>query len=237
MNRLRYAILSACLLAFSGSLTSATAGEAGSNVSTKSSSGAKPAPATPEQGEFFRYPAAYLKDFVPNTMTDTVTPEAKKKAIQSMMMANPLSLRDMMSLMVTKKQVKEGVSFDEAVESMKLRANARNFKFIGVSPLYKDVMAVTGKPSPRAEIYSFCDSVTARKVLDYSPEFIAFLPCRIAILEDSKGKIWVVTLDWDVTWMDHSQNPNKLSDDVRARAIEIRETLEDVMTAAANGDL
>jgi len=154
-----------------------------------------------------------------------------------MMMANPLSLRDMMSMMVTKKQVKEGVSFDDAIDSMKLRANKRNFKFIGDSPLYKDVVAITGKPSPRAEIFSFCDAVIARQILDYSPEFIAFLPCRIALIEDAKGKIWVVTLDWNVTWLDYSQNPNKITNELRANAIKIRDILEDIMTATANGDL
>ena len=230
MNRLCKTILCASLLIFAGGLTSAMAGEPGATSNPT-------APKTPPQGEFFRYPAAYLKDFIPNTMSETVTPEAKTKAIQSMMMANPLSLRDMISMMVTKKQAKPGVTFDDVVESMRLRANQRNFKFIGSLPLYKDVMAVTGKPSPRAEIFSFCDSVTARKILDYSPEFIAFLPCRIAVLEDAQGKIWVVTLDWNVTWMDYSQNPNKMSDELRTRAIEIRDILEDIMTAGANGDL
>jgi hypothetical protein len=37
--------------------------------------------------------------------------------------------------------VKAGVSFDDAVDSLKLRANARNFKFVGHSPLSKEVEA------------------------------------------------------------------------------------------------
>lgn len=226
MNRLNLAALSAFLFILASGFNTATA-----------AADAKKTDKAPAQKEYFKFPAQYMKDVMPNTMTGTVTPEAKKKAIQSMMMANPLSLRDMMSMMVTKKQVKEGVSFDEAIESMKLRANKRNFKFVGHSPLYKDVVAITGKPSPRAEIFSFCDAVIARQILDYSPEFIAFLPCRIAMIEDATGKIWVVTMDWDVTWLDYSQNPNKISDEIRANAIKIREILEDIMTATANGDL
>ncbi|HUW50972.1 MAG TPA: DUF302 domain-containing protein [Sulfuricella sp.] len=225
MNRLNLAALSTFLFILASGFNAATAADAGNTGKA------------PAQKEYFKFPAQYMVDVMPNTMTATVTPEAKKKAIQSMMMANPLSLRDMMSMMVTKKQVKEGVSFDDAIDSMKLRANKRNFKFIGDSPLYKDVVAITGKPSPRAEIFSFCDAVIARQILDYSPEFIAFLPCRIALIEDAKGKIWVVTLDWNVTWLDYSQNPNKITNELRANAIKIRDILEDIMTATANGDL
>jgi len=36
-------------------------------------------------------------------------------------------------------EVAEDVSFDDAVEAMKLRANEVNFKFVGHSPLYKDI--------------------------------------------------------------------------------------------------
>ncbi len=227
MNRLNLTALSTLLIILTSGFNAATAADA---------SNTKKAP-TPAPKEYFKFPTQPMTDVMVNTMTETVTPEAKKKAIQSMMMANPLSLRDVIAMMVSKKQVKEGVSFDEAVEAMKLRANNRNFKFVGHNPLYKDVVAITGKPSPRAEIFSFCDAMVARQILDYSPEFIAFLPCRIALLEDAKGKIWVVTQDWDVTWLDYSHNPNKISDEIRTNAIRIREILEDIMTATANGDL
>lgn len=184
--------------------------------------------------DYFQVP---MKEFKANTFMPAISAEAKEKAIQSMMLANPMSLRDMISMMVIKKQAKEGLTFDEVVESMKLRANYHNFKFVGMSPLYKDVVAISGQPSPRVEIYSFCDAMTAREILDYAPEFAAFLPCRIAVMEDAQGKIWLVTLDWNVKWMDTSPNPNKIPDSLRKRAIEIRDILEDMMTAAANGDL
>jgi len=80
-------------------------------------------------------------------------------------------------------------------------------------------------------------SAVGRKILDYSPEFIAFPPCRIAVLEDSARRIWLVTLDWDVTWMDTSAHPDKIGEDLRKDAIRIREVMEDIMLAAARGDL
>ena len=130
-----------------------------------------------------------------------------------MMMLSPLSLRDMISIMADKMPVAEDVSFDDAVDSMKLRANEINFKFVGHSPLWKDIVAITGdEDTPRVEIFNFCDAVVARKVLDYAPEFIVFIPCRIALIEDADGKLWVMTLDWDVNWLNLAQNPNSVLD-------------------------
>ncbi|HEX7157205.1 MAG TPA: hypothetical protein VF229_08320, partial [Burkholderiaceae bacterium] len=54
-------------------------------------------------------------------------------------------------------QVKDGVSFDDAVESLRLRANQRNLKYVGVNHLGKEIEALTGKPSRRIEIFGFCD--------------------------------------------------------------------------------
>jgi hypothetical protein len=49
-----------------------------------------------------------------------------------------------MTVRVLRVPVKAGVGFDDAVESLKLRANARNFKFVAQSALSKEVAAVTG---------------------------------------------------------------------------------------------
>jgi uncharacterized protein (DUF302 family) len=186
----------------------------------------------------FTMPTLPKEEFKPNTFSEGVSAEAKMKAAQSMMLFNPLSMRQMMSMMVAKKKAKSGLKFDEVVDSMKLKANQRNFKLVGHNPLSKDVVAISGKTdTPRVEIFSFCDAIVAREILDYSPEFIAFLPCRIAVLEDAQKAIWLVTLDWDVRWLDTSLNPNKMPESVRAKAIQIRESIELIMEAGANGDL
>jgi len=75
-----------------------------------------------------------------------------------------------------------------------------------------------------------------RMIIDFSLEFIAILPCRIAVVEDAHGQIWLVTLDWDVRWLDTSPNPNRISDDLRKRAMRVRENIEAMMEAAATGD-
>jgi hypothetical protein len=32
------------------------------------------------------------------------------------------------------------------------------------------------------------------------------------VAEDAHKKIWLLTLDWDVRWLDTSKNPNQISD-------------------------
>ena len=172
-----------------------------------------------------------------NTMSPSLSAQAKMNAMQSMMTLNPFSLRQMISMMVAKKKVEEGISFDEVIESMDLRANSLNMKKVGHNTPYKIIAQVTGKPSPRLEIVSYCDVLVMRQILDYVPEFGAFVPCRITVLEDAKGQIWVETLDWDIRWLDTSLNPNRISKKLRANAIKIREKIESIMDAGSKGDL
>jgi uncharacterized protein (DUF302 family) len=182
-------------------------------------------------------PSQSRRDVPANTVSDSISDEAKRNLYQSLMMLSPLSLRDMISIMAEKMPVAEDVSFDDAIDSMKLRANEINFKFVGHSPLWKDITAITGEETPRVEIFNFCDAMVARKVLDYAPEFVVFIPCRIALIEDADGKIWVMTLDWNVNWLNLAQNPNSvLDEELRAEAIRIRDGIRYIMEGAATGD-
>ncbi len=186
---------------------------------------------------WWKMPAPPKHDTPPNTMMPSISAEAKMRAVQSGMMFNPMSLRQMINMMVAKKKVAEGISFDEVIESMDLRANALNMKKVGHNTPYKVIEGITGKPSPRLEIVSYCDVLTMRMIIDYVPEFSAFVPCRITVLEDANKDIWLLTLDWDVRWLDTSPNPNKISEDLRQRAIKVRQMMEEIMEAGANGDL
>ncbi|MBK7025245.1 MAG: DUF302 domain-containing protein [Sulfuritalea sp.] len=174
---------------------------------------------------------------VPNTMRESISPEARANFISSMMSINPFSMQDMIAMMAVKYPAKDGLTYDEVVEAMKLKANELNFKFVGHSPMWKDVVAITGKTdTPRVEFFSFCDAVVARDLLDLSLEFAIFLPCRVAVVEDANRKIWLLTLDWDARWLDTSKNPNQMSAKLRDGAIKIREAIDKIMRAGASGD-
>lgn len=126
----------------------------------------------------------------------------------------------------------EGVSMDDAVESMKLRANQLNFKLVAELPLSKQVEAMTGTPQRRMTIYQFCDALTAKKLLELNPAFAAFLPCRVALVEDENGKGRIIMLN-----MDNMIKAAKLPPELKAKAEEVRDNLLSIMTAGANGEL
>jgi uncharacterized protein (DUF302 family) len=134
-------------------------------------------------------------------------------------------------LQIARIQVQDGISFDDAVESLKLRANQHNLKFVGGNPIYKEIEALTGKPTKRMEIFNFCDGLTANKMLAADPMMIAFMPCRIAILEDKDGKRWVISMMMDLKLI------KMLPADTRQSAERVMAAMKDMMVAASKGDL
>lgn len=172
----------------------------------------------------------------PNTMLPPMSAKAKMATVRTMMATNPMGLRHMINFMVAKKKALPGISFDEVIESVQSKALDLNMRPTGHNTPYKVLRKSFDPNSPRLEFLSFCDLITMRMILDFSLEFSAFVPCRIAVMEDAKGDIWLTTLDWDVRWLDTSPNPNRISDDLRQRALRVRENIELIMQAGATGD-
>jgi uncharacterized protein (DUF302 family) len=182
-----------------------------------------------------------LAQHIPWAMTPMPTVEQKRQMMKAMLpMLNNmgLNIRDIMNYMTTKYQAKPGLSFDEVVESMTLRANQLNLKLVGHSPMIKDIQAVLGDTtSPRMEVFHFCDIAAGREVMRLVPEAIVYLPCRIAVMEDDKKNIWVLTLDWDMAWLDSINGSMGVTPELSKMATDIRDKMDNVMRAAANGDL
>lgn len=163
--------------------------------------------------------------------------ETKQQMFQQMAAAAPMSMRDMFNFMTAKKKVKEGISFDEVIEAMDLKANDVNFKKVAHNKFWKDVSAVTGLPTPRVEVLQYCDAVVGRRMLDFSPEFSVFIPCRITVYEDATGDIWLMTLDWDVSWLAMAWQPgSQLSEELQQDARRIRDAMEQIMEAGATAE-
>jgi uncharacterized protein (DUF302 family) len=180
----------------------------------------------------------------PYEMSRIVSPEEKAALMKQMMpmmnMATKMDVKDVMNLMAVKYQVKKGLSFDDVVESMKLRANQLNFKLVGHSPMWKDFQAVLGDmEAPRIEVFHYCDIAAGRAVLKYAPESLIYLPCRIGIMEDADKNIWVMTLDWDTAWLDSIGGKMGLEKEKEliTFARDIRDKMDNIMKAAAAGDL
>lgn len=175
-------------------------------------------------------------------MNRILTPEEKQRWQQLAMpmtthMAQ-MDARETVNHFAVKYQAKPGVSFDEVIDSMMLRANQINLKFVGKNAISKDFKAVLGDDNaPRIEVFSFCDIAIGREILRVIPEMVVFMPCRIAVMEDADKRIWILTLDWDVTGIDLAGKQVNITPELRQGALTIRDKLDKVMRAGASGEL
>ena len=132
---------------------------------------------------------------------------------------------------VIQRPLEEGVSMDDAIDSMKLRANLVNMMFVAEQPLSKQLKAM-GVESRRLEIFQFCDPLIARKMVDYNPIFAAYMPCRIALVEKPDGKAYLMMLDLNMLIQGA-----KLDPELRALAEQVNQKLTEIMEAGATGAL
>ncbi len=133
---------------------------------------------------------------------------------------------------VWKRQLDEGVSPEDAAEAMSSVATEVNIKAVGILPLSKEVEAKTGEKQRLLTIYQYCNPLTAVKMIEYSDAFSAYLPCRIAMVEDKEGKFWLYSLDMDL--MIHGGKT--LPDDLFKEANAVKNVMIKLMEAGATGE-
>jgi len=133
---------------------------------------------------------------------------------------------------VWKIPVKDGLTAEEVEDTMRFVANEHNIKNVGELPLYKEVEAMSGKPFRFMKVYMFCNAMTAARMLEASDAFAAYLPCRIAMVEDKTGKLWLYTLNMDLMIHGGKTLPPELKDE----AMQVKETILDIMKRGASGD-
>jgi len=133
---------------------------------------------------------------------------------------------------VWKAKVKKGLTADDVEEAMKSVASEHNIKNVGELPLYKEVAAMSGKPYRYAKIFMFCNALTAAKMMDYNDAFSAYLPCRVSLIEDKTGQLWIYTLNMDM--MIYGGKP--LPPELKKEAERVKMVITDIMNRGAIGD-
>jgi uncharacterized protein (DUF302 family) len=126
----------------------------------------------------------------------------------------------------------EGVSKEDAEESMKLVANDMNMKVVGELPLSEQVFAETGEPQRFLKIYEFCDARTARAMIDYNVFISAYLPCRIAMVEREDGSFALYSMNMDMILHGGETLPPALFE----KANRVKTIIQAVMEKGAAGD-
>ena len=133
---------------------------------------------------------------------------------------------------VWKIPVAEGLTAKDVEDTMRFVANEHNIKDVGELPLSEQVAAMTGEEQRFWKIYMFCNPLTAAKMINYSDAYSAYLPCRISLVEDQEGKLWIYTLNMDMMIHGGESLPPELLDE----ANYIKETILDIMNRGATGE-
>jgi len=133
---------------------------------------------------------------------------------------------------VWKVPVKDGLTTADVEQTMRFVANEHNIKNVGELPLSKEIEAISGKPSRYIKLYMFCNPMTASHMFEFSEAFSAYLPCRISLVEDGQGKLWLYTLNMDM--MIYGGKP--LPPDLKEEAIQVKDTMLDIMKRGASGE-
>ncbi len=131
---------------------------------------------------------------------------------------------------VLKMGLADGVSPDDAGEAMRSKAAELNMKLVGYQNVGEEVRN-RGIDAPRLEIFQFCDPEDAVKMVQFNTIYAAYMPCRIALVEDSDGKIWLEMLNLDMIISAYPLPP-----ELQAIAISVNGTMLDIITAGATGE-
>ncbi len=131
---------------------------------------------------------------------------------------------------VLKMSLADDVSGDDAAEAMRSKAAELNMKLVGHQNVGLELQN-RGLDSPRLEIFQFCDPEDAVKMVKFNTLYAAYMPCRIAMVEDSDGKIWLEMLNLDMIIQAYPLPP-----ELQAIAITVNGTMLDIITAGATGE-
>ncbi len=127
----------------------------------------------------------------------------------------------------------EGVAPADAEQVMKFVANQHNISGVGELPLSEQVELMTGEKQRFLKIYEYCDPRTAMQMVDYSDAFSAYLPCRIALVEDKDGHYALYSLNMDLM----ISGGRHLPPDLKKEALRVKQIIRDIMERGATGEL
>ncbi len=133
--------------------------------------------------------------------------------------------------------VAPGLSAAEVEDVMDSVAGEHNLKRVGESQLFSDehrdtVVTLAGIPYRFSKTLMYCNSLIAAKMFNQNMAYSAFTPCRITVIEDGEGRLWLYTLNIDM--MIYGGKP--LPDGLKQDALAVRDGIRDIMQRAATGE-
>ncbi len=132
--------------------------------------------------------------------------------------------------------VKEGVSYQEVVDSLKTISEGMNFVNPANFPISEHMKLRGIDPQGIKEVYSYCNLSMGTEIILDHPEFLVFAPCRIALYEkpdaDNKLRLFI-GLDRPTIDLRNIKNPTERA---KKSAQQLEDALIKLMQKASVGD-
>ncbi len=132
--------------------------------------------------------------------------------------------------------VKDGVSYQEVVDSLKSISEGMNFVNPANFPIGEHMKLRGIDPQGIKEVYSYCNLSMGTEIILDHPEFLVFAPCRIALYEkpDENNKLKLyIGLDRPTIDLKNIKNPTERA---KKSAQQLEEALIKLMQKASVGD-
>ena len=133
--------------------------------------------------------------------------------------------------------VKEGVSYQDVIDSLKSVSEGMNFVNPANFPIGEHMKLRGIDPQGVKEVHSFCNLSQGTEIMLDHPEFLVFAPCRIALYEkpdtDKKMRLFLA-LDRPTYDLKSIDNPTPRA---QKSAQELEDALIKLMAAASRGDI
>jgi len=176
--------------------------------------------------------AIYIAVKISPMMEAVESLDEKAIDVYSEMMSKVLETGNSAEAMVWKVAVNDGLTAEDVEQAMRFVANEHNIKNVGELPLSNQIEAMTGDKTRHLKIYMFCNALMAQKMLDYSDAYSAFLPCRVSMVEDKEGKLWLYSLNMDAMLYGGKPLPPALKEEAEG----VKKIILDIMNRGAQGD-
>jgi uncharacterized protein (DUF302 family) len=163
-----------------------------------------------------------------------VNPTLHEKSFPTYMkMANTLlDTGDITMASIRKVKVQDDVTNEDVEEAMSSVATEMGIREVGMLPLSEMVELQLGTKQRFLKIYQYCSPTTAMQMVAHSDAFSAYLPCRVALIEDKNGDRWLYTLDMDLMIYGSTPLPAELNE----LALGVQKTIYAIQDRAAEGD-
>ena len=132
--------------------------------------------------------------------------------------------------------IEDGTSKKEAIENA-IEVMDEVAESHGLAKVDEKTMPRGGKFMKDGGLYthirSYCSPSIADIFLAYSGEFVGFMPCRVGIVEDKNGDVWLYTMNLDMMISGGHTLPAKLLEYAKT----VKEAMVQMITYGAAGEI